>query len=85
VPQRSIRNEGALNEGTLRAHPDYPPGLRLKAVTCALLGKIEEARAATAYMLAKQPNTAIAWMRAFLQTPLQHNVKSLDTYSEGAR
>jgi TolB-like protein/DNA-binding SARP family transcriptional activator/Tfp pilus assembly protein PilF len=72
-------------ERTLRVQPDYPPGLRLKAVTCALLGKAEEARAATARMLVSQPTTTIAWMRAFLQAPLQRNVKALDTYIEGAR
>jgi tetratricopeptide (TPR) repeat protein len=63
---------------TLRIQPDYPPGLRLGAVTCALLGRMDEARAHTARMLAKQPNTTIAWMREFLRVPLQRNKKALD-------
>lgn len=81
------RDEEAADaaERTLHIQPDYPPGLRLKAVTCALLGKVEEARAATALMLANQPTTTITWMRAFLQPPLQRNRKALDRYIEGAR
>jgi adenylate cyclase len=81
------RDEEAADaaERTLRIQPDYPPGLRLKAVTCALLGRIEEARTATARLLAKQPTTTIGWMRAFLQPPLQRNRKALDRYIEGAR
>ncbi|MBS0224098.1 MAG: winged helix-turn-helix domain-containing protein [Proteobacteria bacterium] len=81
------RDEEAADaaERTLRVQPDYPPGLRLKAVTCALLGKAEEARAATAQMLAKQPTTTVAWMKAFLQMPLQRNRKAFDRYIEGAR
>jgi DNA-binding SARP family transcriptional activator/TolB-like protein/Tfp pilus assembly protein PilF len=72
-------------EKTLHIQPDYPPGLRLSAVTCGLLGRIDEARAYTARMLAKQPNTTISWMRAFLRVPLQRNTKALEKYVEGAR
>jgi DNA-binding SARP family transcriptional activator/Tfp pilus assembly protein PilF len=72
-------------ERTLRVQPDYPPGLRLKSVTSALLGRLDEARACTARMLAKQPSTSVAWMRAFLRYPLERNPQALETYLRGAR
>jgi len=72
-------------ERTLRVQPDYPPGLRLGAVTCGLLGRIEEGRAYTARLLAKQPKSSIAWMRAFLEVPLQRNKGALEAYLDGAR
>ena len=59
--------------------------LRLSAVTCALLGRVDEARAYTARMLARQPNTTLSWMRAFLEMPLQRNMEALEKYLEGAR
>jgi tetratricopeptide (TPR) repeat protein len=70
---------------TLSVQPDYPPGLRLKAVTRGLLGRIDEARTAAARLLAKQPESSIAWMRAFLQPMLQRNPKALEAYLDGAR
>jgi TolB-like protein/DNA-binding SARP family transcriptional activator/Tfp pilus assembly protein PilF len=72
-------------ERTLRAQPDYPPGLRLRSVTCALLGRIDEAKANTVRLLAKQPSTSVAWMRAFLKFPLERNPQALETYLRGAR
>jgi DNA-binding SARP family transcriptional activator/TolB-like protein/Tfp pilus assembly protein PilF len=72
-------------EKTLRVQPDYPPGLRLAAVTSGLLGRIEEARGFTARLMTRQPKSSIAWMRAFLEVPLQRNDKALESYLEGAR
>lgn len=72
-------------EKTLRVQPDYPPGLRLGAVTCALLGRADEARQHTTRLLAKQPNNTLSWMRTFLEVPLGRNTKALETYLEGAR
>jgi len=72
-------------ERTLRVQPDYLPGLRLKAVTCALLGRTDEAQASTFRLLEKLPTTTISWMRAFLQVLLQRNMRALETYLEGAR
>lgn len=72
-------------ERTLRVQPDYLPGLRLKSVTCALRGRLDEARACTARLLAKQPSTSVAWMQAFLKFPLERNPRALETYLRGAR
>ena len=72
-------------ERTLRVQPDYPPGLRLKSVTCALLGRLDEARACTVRLLAKQPSTSVAWMQAFLKFPLKRNPQALEIYLRGAR
>lgn len=79
-----IHEAAEAAERTLRIRPDYPPGLRLKAVSYALLGRIEEARACVGLLRAKQPSTSIAWMEAFL-SPLVKNKKALATYLEGAR
>ena len=54
-------------------------------VTSALAGRLDEAHAHAARVLAKQPNTTISWMRAFLGVPLQRNQKALEKYVEGAR
>jgi hypothetical protein len=59
--------------------------LRLSAGTCGLLGRIDEGRAYTARLLARQPNSSISWMRAFRRVPLQRSMKALETYIEGAR
>lgn len=75
----------AAAEKTRRIQPDFIPGLRLGAVTAGLLGRVDEARAHAARMLAKQPNTTISWMRAFLEVPLQRNKNAIEKYLEGAR
>jgi tetratricopeptide (TPR) repeat protein len=72
-------------ERTLRVKPDYPPGLRLKAVTFALLGRLDEARSCVDVLMAKQPSTSIRWMRGFLGPALARNTQALDSYLEGAR
>ena len=72
-------------ERTLRIQTDYLPGLRLKAVTYALLGRLDEARACTRLIIARQPSTSIAWMRAFLGPLLRKNQPALETYLTGAR
>ena len=72
-------------EKTLRIQPDYLPGLRISMATSALVGRLDEAHAYTARVLAKQPSITIAWMRAFLEVPLQRNVKALEKYLDGAR
>lgn len=70
---------------TLRVQPTYLPGLRLKVVTCGLLGRIEESHAYVQRLLAIQPNCSVSWMRAFLQVPLQRNTRTLERYLEGFR
>jgi len=76
---------GDAAEKTLRVQPDYLPGLRLSAGISALLGRHDEARAYTARLLAKQPNISVAWMRAFLEVPLQRHPKAVEIFLEGAR
>ena len=72
-------------EKTLRIQPDYLPGLRISMATSALVGRLDEAHAYTARVLAKQPSITISWVRAFLEVPLQRNVKALEKYLDGAR
>ena len=72
-------------EKTLRIQPDYLPGLRISMVTSALAGRLDEAQAYAARVLAKQPSITISWARTFLKVPLQRNTRALDTWLEGAR
>lgn len=72
-------------ERTLHISPAYLPGLRLKMVTSALLGRSEEAQAALRRVLAVQPRCSIAWMRQFFKGPLQKNPKAFDVYIAAAR
>ncbi len=72
-------------ERTLHVQPDYLPGLRLKVVTCGLLGRTDAGRAALQRLLAVQPTCSITWLRQFLQGMLQRNPVALESYLEGAR
>lgn len=80
-----IQEAAEAAERTLLIQPDYPPGLRLKAVSLALLGRVDEARACVGSLMARQPSTSIAWMRAFLEPPLVKNRQALETYLAAAR
>lgn len=79
-----IQEAAEAAERTLRVRPDYPVGLRLKAVTCGLMGRIDEAQVCVSRLLVLQPSASIAWMEAFL-TPLVSNKKTLQTVLKGAR
>jgi TolB-like protein len=70
---------------TLHISPAYLPGLRLKMVTSALLGRGEEARAMLKRVLAVQPRCSLAWMRQFFEWPLQKNPKAFEVYLAAAR
>jgi hypothetical protein len=59
--------------------------LRLKVTTCGLLGRLEEGRAALQRVLAIQPGFSVAWQRAGLSVPLQHNLQAVERYLEGSR
>ena len=72
-------------ERTLHISPAYLPGLRLKMVTSALLGRGEEAQAALKQVLTVQPRCSIAWMRQFFKGPLQKNPKAFEVYLAAAR
>src|SRR6185312_8216266 len=52
------------NERGLREHPTYPPSLRLKIVSCGLMGRLEEARAYVPRLLAVNPDASVARLRA---------------------
>lgn len=54
-------------------------------VTTALAGRLVEAQAHAAKVLAKQPSITISWMCNFFAVPLQRNVKGLEKYLKGAR
>lgn len=70
---------------TLHISPAYLPGLRLKVVTSALLGRSQETQDTLRRLLAAQPRCSIAWMRQFLAGPLQRNSKALEVYLAAAR
>jgi adenylate cyclase len=70
---------------TLHISPAYLPGLQLKMVTSALLGRGKEANATLKQILAVQPGFSLAWIRQFLKGPLQKNPKALEVYLAAAR
>ena len=51
---------------SLRAHPSYLTALRYKAIACALLGRMDEARDCVGLLLASQPDFTISgWLSAY--------------------
>ena len=68
---------------TLSVGQAYPPGLRLKLVTCGILGRIDDAREYVARLRAVHPECGIAWMQEFWGPLLRPHV--LVRYIEGAR
>jgi tetratricopeptide (TPR) repeat protein len=69
---------------TLHQQPDFPPALRMKAATCGLLGRLEEARVLAERLLAVNPDATVSSMRpyygVFLKKP-----GSLEALLDGLR
>jgi hypothetical protein len=57
----------------------------MKAVTHALVGRIDEARDYVQRVLALYPNATVSEARAFLEAPLRRNPQPLARYLEGLR
>lgn len=70
---------------SLHQRPTFPPALRMKAVTHALVGRIDEARDYVQRVLALYPNATVSEARAFLEAPLRRNPQPLARYLEGLR
>ena len=65
--------------------PTYPPSLRLKTATCALLGRPEEARVWLQRLLTVNPNETVASVRGYLVPHWQFKQQALDSLLEGLR
>jgi TolB-like protein len=68
---------------TLHDLPDYPPALRMKAATSALLGRAEEGRAWVERLLAVTPDATISSMRLYYRGFWQK--AGLEAYLDGLR
>jgi TolB-like protein len=65
--------------------PSFGAALRLKIVTCGLLGRPEEGRDYVRRARAAQPWLTVAAMRAFYEVPLRKHPRALEDYLEGLR
>jgi tetratricopeptide (TPR) repeat protein len=65
--------------------PKYAPALRLKIVTCGLLGRIAEGQEHVARLLAVNPGESVAWLSTFWGPVMRRNPQMLDRILEGAR
>ena len=65
--------------------PNSPPGLRVKAAVCGLLGRIDEGRSCVQQYLAVSPASNLTAMERHLELQLRHNPCGLDKYVEGLR
>jgi hypothetical protein len=63
--------------------PAYTPALRLKVVTCGLLGRTDEAREYVARLLAAQPGCGIRWIQQAWGPLFRPHVMA--RYVEGSR
>jgi hypothetical protein len=61
------------------------PALRLKVATSGLLGRMDEAREYVRRLLAVHPQASVGWFRAFWETPMRCNPRTLAKLLEGAR
>jgi tetratricopeptide (TPR) repeat protein len=69
----------------LNEWPSNAPALRMKVVTSGLLGRIDEARDYVRRLLAVHPDASVGWLRAFWETPMRGNPRTLAKLLEGAR
>ena len=65
--------------------PTYPPSLRMKAVTCALLGKPEEARAWLRRLRSVNPNETVSSVRGYIGPQWQYKQQALESFLQGLR
>jgi tetratricopeptide (TPR) repeat protein len=63
----------------------YPPALRLKIVTCGLLGRIDEGRTYVQRLLTLNPDSTVAKLKAYYDPLLRHNPRGLEYYLKGLR
>jgi adenylate cyclase len=62
---------------SLAAQPYYRPALRVKAICCAYLGRIEEARDWVSRVLELEPGLTIARFKTFAPKFLTRHVEAL--------
>lgn len=65
--------------------PTYPPSLRMKTATCALLGKLDEARAWQQRLRSVNPNETVSSVRGYLGPQWQYKQQALESFLEGLR
>lgn len=70
---------------TLAQSPTYPPAMRVKVVTSALLGRRAEALAWKERLLRLNPDWTVAWMRAYFQPFWSKKPEALENFLEGMR
>ncbi len=69
---------------SLRAAPNYMPGMRLKTALCGLLGQVEEGRKWVSRIIEVNPDTSLKTLQAHLNRSI-HNSDCLDTMIQGLR
>ncbi|MGB7021596.1 MAG: hypothetical protein WBD80_20680, partial [Xanthobacteraceae bacterium] len=78
----------AAKEAIDRALMDWkvsPPSLRANAAICGLLGQIEEGRECVSQILAFNPATTIASVKALHQVQMQRNPSGYSDFFNGLR
>ena len=70
---------------SLAEYGEFVPALRIKIVSCGLLGRIEEGRACVRRLLAVMPGTSVAATRTFFGYLQHRNPRAFENYFEGLR
>ncbi len=65
--------------------PTYPPSLRLKTATCALLGRLDEAHAALRRLLSVNPNATVCSVKGYVGPQWRFRPRALDSFLHGLR
>jgi len=70
---------------TLSEMPKYPGALRLKVATSGLLGRLDEGSRAVKSLLAVNPDTSVAAMRAYWRDVVHHSPAPVAAFLDGCR
>jgi TolB-like protein/DNA-binding SARP family transcriptional activator len=73
------------DEKALQERPAYAPSLRMRVVTCGLLGRLDEAKHYLDRLLAGEPDASVARFKRLNEKMFQRNPDALARFLEGAR
>lgn len=72
-------------EKAVGERPTYPPSLRMKTVTCALLGRLDEAQAFLRRLLSVNPDATVCSIRGYVGPQWRYRPQAVESFMRGLR
>lgn len=72
-------------EKAVGERPTYPPSLRMKTATCALLGRLDEAQAFLRRLLSVNPDATVCSIRGYVGPQWRFRPRSVESFLHGLR